>query len=151
MAATLPVTGGGAATAEVGDVISVEYDGEPGVFYQRLLLRPDTEGVVKSYMDLDPEPGVPALWVLTPDGDMYPEQIGVPPLLGTVRMTDAGDLVRRVYAFGDESIADLTPKVVVVARESTERETEPCRPAGCPIEGIPGGSSRLPASDSGFV
>lgn len=107
----------------VGDIVGDEYDAEPRVFA--------TESVIRSYVDVETEPGIPCFWVLTADGDIYPEQVGVP---GTTRMTDTGALIRgsvmvgrrpRRVSFGGGSISALTLEVVAAAMAATERELSP--------------------------
>ena len=80
-------------TFEPGRVVQVKYQGER-LWHQRLLILPSTaielttitgEAVVAEEKDL--------WWALTPDRDLYPQQLAPPFLAGVVILDDEGQVV----------------------------------------------------------
>ena len=127
---------------EPGAIVAVEYDGEPGVFHARLILRAATPGALRAVMEMDAIEEAAVFWILTPDGDIYPEELNVPPLLGLCLCDEEGDMkargamhprgrrCRRYYEFGDGSVEELTPLVIGRAMAAAEKEDGPLpRPA----------------------
>ena len=102
-----------------------EYEGEAGFFHQRLILRTASIAAMLNTTGKDvrfserPLPGFP-----TPDGDLYPELLRVPPATGVIRLNKrnelmpttmilAGRRLEQVYEFGANRRILLFPEVIV--------------------------------------
>jgi len=98
-------------------------------------------------------------WILTPDGDVYPEELNVPLLSGYCLCDEAGELpprggtmpsvrrIHRFYAFGDGIVEELTPLVVCRAMAAAEMEDSRYRDGGSLASGpvaTPTGAAVLP-------
>ena len=92
-------------------------------------------------------------WILTPDGDVYPELLHVPPATGLVwlnerdaplltTMTPAGRHVEQVYGLGALRRTQLSPEVTVRAVLGAQETENTCRERAAatatPESGIPG-------------
>ena len=78
---------------EVGSLVGVGYEDDPKWLHARLLLRPATAAVIKSYNELDEDEGYDGFWVLTPTGDIFPEAVSCPPAHFRGQLDEAGNLV----------------------------------------------------------
>ena len=120
---------------DVGKMVAVEYDEEAGLFHQRLILR------------TAPPCSIPAarcaihlFWILTPDGDVYPELLQVPRATGFVwlnernapiltTMMPAGRRLGQVDGFGAHKRIQLSPEVIVRAVLGAQQTEDTCREA----------------------
>ena len=95
--------------SDMGTMVGVEYEGEAGLFHQRLILR-----------------------------TVYPEILQVPPATGLVwlnQMNDpilttvmpAGRCLERVYGFGAHRRISLSPEVIVRAVLGAQETEDTCR------------------------
>ena len=142
--AQLEAAGAGPGTYEPGAQVAVEYEDEPGTFHARLVLRAARPGALTAVMELNALDETKVYWILTPDGDIYPEELSVPPLSAYCQCDEEGDLrrrggmtpvgrrCRRFYAFGEGSVEELTPLVVCRAMTAAEREDNRYRDGGAP-------------------
>ena len=63
---------------EPGELVLVEYNGDPGTFHARGVLRKASSAILAHVMGFKaqgPESGI--YWVVTPTGDIYPEILGI--------------------------------------------------------------------------
>ena len=119
------------AEATVGSVLAVEYPEGAGEFMSRLLLRKTTPAVVARVMEVETVKGVPAWWVLTPTGDVYPEQLGLKVLTSIASVKDGkvdkatvpfGRRCRLDFGFGvSAKLPSLTPLVAMQAMAAAEK------------------------------
>ena len=100
------------ADLEPGRKVFVRYLPRDG-WHARLLLHPATKQTVEEVCEEELEATLEdkgGFWILTPDGDIYPEMIAVPPLLGIIpcddqerplprEATPAGSRLARPYDF----------------------------------------------------
>jgi len=75
----------------------IEYGDEPGMWHERLVIAPSTPEMMFRITGVESIEGPEVWWALTPDGDLYPQQLSVPPLRG-LAFYDAGHLVMRATA-----------------------------------------------------
>ena len=140
--AQLVAAGAGPRTFEPGDRLAVECDDEPGTFHARLVLRAARPEALRAVMEMDIFDEQKVYWILTPDGDIYPEELNVPPLsaycqcdkAGRLRrhsgMTPAGRRCCRHFALGEGAVERLTPMVARHAMAVAEREDNRYRGGG---------------------
>ena len=116
---------------EPGLKVALAYRGEPE-WHQRLLLTQGSPAAMMKLTGVTASTGERVWWVLTPDGDVYPEEIAMTPDVEAVRISRAdgsfealGD-GRYVHAFtADRQAGPPGYKVVLSARaaaEASERE-----------------------------
>ena len=85
-------------------------------------------------------------WILTPDGDVYPEFLRVPPATGTIWLNERNELIpttmmpagrnlEQVYEFGAHSRMLLSPEVIVRAVLGAQETEDTCREGESP--GVP--------------
>ena len=119
------------AAATIGSILSVEYPEGAGEFMSRLLLRKTIPAVVARVMEVEIVKGVPAWWVLTPTGDVYPEQLGLKVLTSIAELKEDGKVnmatvpsgrkCRLDFGFGvSAKVPSLTPLVAMQAMEAAE-------------------------------
>ena len=68
---------------DMGKMVAVEYEGEAEFFHQRLILRTAPTAAMLNTTERMCDSPNDLFWVLTPDGDVYPELLRVPPATGT--------------------------------------------------------------------
>ena len=67
---------------DMGKTVAVEYEGEAGLFHYRLILRTaSTAAMLDTTGKMCDSPNG-LFWILTPDGDVYPKFLRVPPATG---------------------------------------------------------------------
>ena len=130
-------------------MITVENEEEARFFPQRLILRIASIAAMFHNSRRMGEPPNSFFWTLTPDGDVHPEMLPVPPATGLVwldgktkpvltTMMVAGHRLVRVYGFGVQRRI-FSPKVIVravlVALETEDTNEEGETP------GLPEGSA----------
>ena len=118
-----------------GDVALVEYEGE-ALMHERLLLRRAAPDTFEAVMKEDPVVGDKKylFWILTPTGDIYPEELHVPPLVGLAisdddegrkpgSMRPRGRRLAEIFGFEERrGPGALEPKAVVEAMLAAEHE-----------------------------
>ena len=105
---------------EVGRTVYVEYQGDKGVAHGRLLLRTATEKSLEATTG-ETCSGIARKniwWILTPDGDIYPEPIHNSFMATVAVASDSGTMPKtrgkkwdQVYKFGEGSIEAVTSLV----------------------------------------
>ena len=95
-----------------GQKIAIQYIGEP-LWHERLLIHRASQEVAKSLHDFEADFST-AWWVITPDGDIYPEPLGEDCLEGMVRlergravrgtMKPSGKALGVIYGFADSGL-----------------------------------------------
>ena len=109
---------------DMGKMIAVEYEEEAGLFHQRLILRTASKASMFNTTGRMCESPNGLLWILIPDGDVYPEILQVPPATGLVwldernepvltTMMPAGRRLDQVYKIGAHWRVLLSPEVIV--------------------------------------
>ena len=75
-----------------GRLMLVEYGEEPDTWHERLVIMRSTPEAMMRVTGVEAIAEQDVWWALTPDGDLYPQQLSVPPLRG-VALLDAGHVV----------------------------------------------------------
>ncbi|CAK0874147.1 unnamed protein product, partial [Prorocentrum cordatum] len=93
-----------AITLEAGRKVSLFYQPDPlpappPKWHERVLLEPGSETAMQKCTGESLYNGGMVWWVLTPDGDVYPEELAAPPLEGIAYYDDAEWLVKRGAKF----------------------------------------------------
>ena len=139
----------------------VEYQEEAGFFHARLVLMKSTEDMMKQVTGAECTDPEAIYWVLTPDGDIYPEEISTPPLAGLVQCLDdstidlttmkpRGRRLHQGYGFVElRGVGVLTPLTVGRAmRAAWDEEKAPVRRAAPRFPpGVNFGDSQLPPGE----
>ena len=124
---------------DMGKMVAVECEGETGLFHHRLILRTASTAAM---LNTTGKMCNGLFWILTPDGDVYPELFRVPPATGLIwlnernepipmTMMPAGRHLGQVYEFGALRRILLSPEVN--ARVLGAQETEDtCREGESP-------------------
>ena len=96
-------------------MIAVEYAGEAGLFHQRLIRRTNSAAALLNTTGQTCDSTNGLFWILTPDGDVYPEHLPVLPATGSVltTMTPTGSHLEQVYGFGAPRRVQLSLEVIV--------------------------------------
>ena len=149
---------------EAGRLIYVEYEDEVGFFHARLILMKTSAGMMMKVTGESCRNPDAVFWVLTPDGDIYPEEIGVAPLTGVVSCSDdsrldlrtmrpRGRRLRRAYEFvAGREAGTLSALTVARAIQAATTEEETAARRGIkPPEGVSFGHGDLPTADGGSV
>ena len=108
---------------DTGKMVAVEYEGETGLFHHRLILRTASTAAVLNTTGRMCDSPNGLFWILTPDGDVYPELLQVPRATGLVwlnernepiptTMMPAGCHLEQVYEFGAHRRILLSPDVI---------------------------------------
>ena len=115
---------------DMGKMIAVKFEGEAGFFLQRLILRTASIAAMlhTSGRMCDPN-GL--FWILTPDGDLYPELLRVwlnerNELIPTTMML-AGRRLEQVYEFRAHRRILFSPEVIVRAVLGGQETEDTCR------------------------
>ena len=75
----------------MGKMVAVEYEGEAGLFHHRLILRTaSTAAMLNTTGKMCDSPNG-LFWILTPDGDVYPELLRVPPATGIIWLNERNE------------------------------------------------------------
>ncbi|CAK0881191.1 unnamed protein product [Prorocentrum cordatum] len=75
--------------------VIVRYDTDRPLWHHRQLIEYCDAAVMSRVMGEAPdEPGSVIMWAMTPTGDIYPEELSVPPLLGIAPRDLAGTRIR---------------------------------------------------------
>ena len=72
-----------------GREVIVRYVGEPHT-HRRIIIRPGSGDLMPRYSGARHSHQGPVRWILTPDNDLYPEELSVPPLKGLTPTDSAG-------------------------------------------------------------
>ena len=80
-AANAGAAAAGGIALEEGAIVVVKYTEEPDLWHARLLLKTCTPAMMTSITG-EAHAGGPVWWIASADGDIYPEELAVPPLLG---------------------------------------------------------------------
>ena len=124
---------------DMGKMEAVEYEGEAGFFHQRLILRTASTAAMLNTTGRMCDSPNGLFWILTPDGDVYPEPLRVPPATGTISlyernepipttMMPAGRHLEQVYEFRSELTgAPCSPEVIVRAVLGAQETEDTCR------------------------
>ena len=150
---------------ESGALVAVEYEDEPAMFHQRLvLLKASPEKLLTTTGEPLLGDGASVFWILTPTGDIYPEELRAPPLAGLIQldqsgvsirgtMVPAGRRLRQVFGFVEgRGAGALTPLVVIRALEAANlEELRPTRRTTLPPPGVTSSRGSLPALENGLV
>ena len=135
---------------DIGKTIAVEYEEEAGFFHQRLIVRTSAIAAMFNATGRMCESPNGLFWILTPDGDVYPEILPVLPTTGLVwldgrneatltTMMPAGRRLERVYRFGVHRRISLSPEVIVRAALGAQETEDTCKEGETP--GLPEASS----------
>ena len=74
-----------------GRLCMVEYEDEPGTWHDRLIIREASSTMFQVVNGEPPEEeDARMFWCLTPDGDLYPQELSSPPLRGITYTDDVG-------------------------------------------------------------
>lgn len=65
-----------------GRVMRIKYAGEPRLWQERLLVKETSKRTYRRIVGTEPDSDGPYWWALTPDSDLYPQEMTVPPLRG---------------------------------------------------------------------
>lgn len=129
-----------AARSEVrpGRMILVEYEGDERLWHERMVVRATTPTIFGRVTGGPPTRATDLWWVLTPDGDLYPEEISVPPLRAMMLLGEAHEALEetatppgsyrrqhRIHRFGAGRAVPLASPLVFLraAREAMEAES----------------------------
>ena len=123
---------------DVGKMIAVEYEGEAGFFHQRLILRTASITAMLNTTGRMCDSPNGLFWILTPDGDLYPELLRVPPATGIIWLNErnerspttmmlAGHRLEQVYEFRAHRRILLSPEVVVPAVLGAQETEDTCK------------------------
>ena len=119
-------------------MIAVEYEGEAGFFHQRLILRTTSIAAILNTTGRMCDSPNGLFWILTPDGDVYPEILPVPLATGFIwlnernepiptTMMPAGRHWEQVCEFGAHRRILLSPEVNVRAGLGAQETEDTCR------------------------
>ena len=111
---------------DMGKMVAVEYEGETGLFHHRLILETTSTAAMLNTAGKMRDSPNGLFWILTPDGDVYPDLLRVPPATGIIwlnernepiptTMMPAGRHLEQVYEFGAHRHILLSPEVIVRA------------------------------------
>ena len=111
---------------DMGKMTALEYEGEAGFFHQRLILRTASIAAMLNTTGRMCDSPNGLFWILTPDGDVYPELLRVPPATSVIRLNERNELIattmmpagrrfEQVYEFGAYRSTLLFPEVIVRA------------------------------------
>ena len=143
---------------EAGRMVRVRYHDEPNLWMERMILCQSSPAMVLKVTEVVVPPGSSPWWILTPDGDVYPELLEASADIVDVIVGDdegkmkkkagqTGPSVNRVHKFqADREAGEPNLLLLMRARAEAERMERESRQ---PLEAGGGSDSLLPLDEAG--
>ena len=128
---------------DMGKMVAVELRREAGFFHQRLILRTASTAAMLNTTGRMCDSPNGLFWILTPEGDVYPEFLRVPPATGIICLNERTEPIpttmEQVYEFGAHRRILLSPKVIVREVFGAQETEDTCREGETPglLEALP--------------